>query len=98
MRAVTRTGRWVWILSGVVTAAVLVAPGARLITIGAGPANASAEPQAVTTRMVTVPQPVTSLDVQSYDGASVRVTAGHVRRVRVTIVCGSTPIAGDTPA
>jgi len=52
MRAVTRTGRWVWILSGVVTAAVLVAPGARLITMGVGPANASAEPQAVTTRMV----------------------------------------------
>jgi hypothetical protein len=81
MRAVTRTGRWVWVLSGLVTAAVLVAPGARLITLGLGPANASAEPQAVTTRTVTVPQPVTSLTVQS-DGGQVQVTAGHVRRVQ----------------
>jgi hypothetical protein len=81
MRAVTRTGRWVWVLSGVVTAAVLVVPGARLITMGVGPANASAEPQAVTTRMVTVPQPVTSLTVQS-GGGQVQVTAGHVRRVQ----------------
>ena len=83
MRAVSRTGRWVWVLSGVVTAAVLVAPGARLITMGVGPANASAEPQAVTTRLVTVPQPVTSLTVQS-DGGQVQVTAGQVSRVQVT--------------
>jgi hypothetical protein len=81
MRAVTRTGRWVWVLSGLVTAAVLVAPGARLITVGLGPANASAEPQAVTTRMVTVSQPVTSLTVQS-DGGQVQVAAGQVRRVQ----------------
>ena len=83
MRAVTRTGRWVWILSGVVTAAVLVAPGARLITMGVGPANASAEPQAVTIRAAIVPQPVTSLTVQS-DGGQVQVTAGQVSRVQLT--------------
>lgn len=83
MRAVTRPGRWVWALSGLVTAAVLVVPGARLITLGDGPVNVSAEPQAVTTRTVTVPQPVTSLIVQSY-GGQVQVTAGQVSRVQVT--------------
>jgi len=83
MRAVTRSGRWVWVLSGLVTAAVLVVPGARLITLHYGPVSASAEPQAVTTRTATVPQPVTSLTVQS-DGGQVQVTAGQVSRVQVT--------------
>ncbi len=83
MRAVAGPGRRVWILSGLVTAAVLVVPGARLITLGYGPVNASAEPQAVTTRTVTVPQPVTSLTVQS-DGGQVQVTAGQVSRVQIT--------------
>lgn len=83
MRAVARPGRWVWVLSGLVTAAVLVVPGARLMTLGYGPVNASAEPQAVTTRTVTVPQPVTSLTVQSY-GGQVQVAAGQVSRVQVT--------------
>ena len=31
MRAVAGPGRWVWVLSGLVTAAVLAVPGARLI-------------------------------------------------------------------
>jgi hypothetical protein len=82
MRAVAGRGRWVWAVSGLVTAAVLAVPGARLIDLGDGPANASAEPQAVTTRTVTVPQPVTSLIVQS-DGGQVQVTAGQVSRVQV---------------
>jgi hypothetical protein len=83
MRAVAGPGRWAWVLSGLVTAAVLVVPGARLITLRDGLTNASAEPQAVTTRTVTVPQPVTSLIVQS-GGGQVQVTAGHVSRVQVT--------------
>lgn len=83
MRAVAGTGRWVWGLSGLVTAAVLVVPGARLITLGDRLHNVTAEPQAVTTRTVTVPQPVTSLVVQS-DGGQVEVAAGQVSRVRVT--------------
>jgi hypothetical protein len=83
MHAVAGPGRWVWVLSGLVTAAVLVVPGARMITLADGPVNASAEPQAVTTRTVTVPQPVTSLTVQS-DGGQVQVTAGQVSRVQVT--------------
>ena len=83
MRAVAGPGRWVWALSGLVTAAVLVVPGARLITLRDGAVTASAEPQAVTTRAATVPQPVTSLTVQS-DGGQVQVTAGQVSRVQVT--------------
>ena len=83
MRAVAGPGRWVWVLSGLVTAAVLVVPGARLITLGDRLDNVSAEPQAVTTRIVTVPQPVTSLIVQS-SGGQVQVTAGQVSRVQVT--------------
>jgi len=83
MRAVAGPGRWVWVLSGLVTAAVLAVPGARLIDRGYGPVQASAEPQAVTSRTVTVPQPVTSLIVQT-DGGQVQVTAGQVSRVQVT--------------
>ena len=83
MRAVAGPGRWVWVLSGLVTAAVLVLLGARLITLGDGLANSSAEPQAVMTRTVTVPQPVTSLIVQS-GGGQVQVAAGQVSRVQVT--------------
>jgi len=83
MRAVAGPGRWVWALSGLVTAAVLVLPGARLITLRDGAVTASAEPQAVATRTVTVPQPVTSLTVQD-NGGEVQVTAGQVSRVQVT--------------
>ena len=82
MRAVAGPGRWVWVLSGLVTTAVLVLPGARLITLGHRLTNASAVPQAVTTRTVTVPQPVTSLIVQS-GGGQVQVAAGQVSRVQV---------------
>jgi hypothetical protein len=82
MRAVAGPGRWIWVLSGLVTTAVLVVPGARLITLGDGLSNASAEPQTVMTRTVTVPQPVTSLIVQS-DGGQVQVAAGQVSRVQV---------------
>jgi len=82
MRAVAGPGRWIWVLSGLVTTAVLVLPGARLITLGDGLSNASAEPQAVMTRTVTVPQPVTSLIVQS-GGGQVQVAAGQVSRVQV---------------
>ena len=40
MRAVAGPGRWIWVLSGLVTTAVLVLPGARLITLGDGLSNA----------------------------------------------------------
>jgi hypothetical protein len=97
MRAVAARGRWVWLLSGLVTAAVLVVPAARLITLGDGPGNASAEPQAVTTRTVTVPQPVTSLTVQN-DGGEVQVTARPVSRVQVTETIMYDQQGGGVPA
>jgi len=97
VRAVARPGRWVWALSGLVTAAVLVIPAIRLITLHDGPVNASAEPAAVTTRTVTVPPPVTSLTVQS-DGGQVQVAAGQVSRVQVTETIIYDARAGGPPA
>ena len=63
MRAVATRGRWIWGLSGLVTTATLVVSGTLLIT-SAGQAE-HAQPQGTATRTVTVPQPVTSLTVQS---------------------------------
>jgi hypothetical protein len=77
------SARWVWGVSGLVTAAALAVPGARLITSPETPDNVSAQPQHVVTRTETVPQPVTSLLVQSY-GGQVQVTSGQVNRVQVT--------------
>ncbi len=82
MRTVATSGRWIWGLSGLITTAVLIVSGALLIT-SAGQAD-SAQPQSTGTRTVTVPQPVTSLTVQTYDGAPVEVTAGPVRHIRIT--------------
>ena len=84
MRAVAGPGRWVWGLSGLVTAAALAIPGARLITSpGTDADNIYAAPQSVVTRTETVPQPVTSLVVQS-NGGQVQVTSKPVDRVHVT--------------
>ena len=83
MRAVAVPGRWVWGLSGLVTAAVLVVPGVRLLT-AAGSASWRGQPPPDTmVRALTVNQTVTSLDVQS-NGGSVRVATGPVRHVQVT--------------
>ena len=86
MRAVAGPGRWssarwVWGLSGLVTAAVLGVPLAHLIT-GVGDPQ-GAWPQNVVTRTETVPQPVTSVVVDSY-GGQVQVASGPVSRVQVT--------------
>ncbi|MGD0065818.1 MAG: hypothetical protein ABSB76_20515 [Streptosporangiaceae bacterium] len=96
MRAVEARGRWIWAVSGVVTTAFLVVPGIHLITSG-GQNNENAEPQATVTRTVTVPQPVTSLTVQSY-GAQVQVTAGPVGRVKITETITYDTQAGDQSA
>ena len=77
------SGRWVWGLSGLVTAAVLGVPLAHLITGVGDTQNADARPQHVVTRTETVPQPVTSLFVDSY-GGQVQVASGPVSRVQVT--------------
>jgi hypothetical protein len=88
MRAVAGPGRWVWGVSGLVTAAALAIPGARLITSpGTDGDNVYAHPQHVVTRTETVPQPVTSLVVQSY-GGQVQVTSARVDRVHVTETIG----------
>ncbi len=95
MRAVAARGRWIWGLSGLVTTAALVVPGTRLIT-SAGQAE-HAQPAQTASRTVTVPQPVTSLTVQSY-GDPVQVSAGPVRRVEVTEILNYDPQAGGPPA
>jgi len=82
MRAVTTSGRWIWGLAGLITTVALVIPGTKLIT-SAGVHGQDAQPQSTATRTVTVPQPVTSLAVQSY-GAPVLVMARPVRRVQIT--------------
>ena len=81
MQPVATSGRWIWVLSGLITTAALVVSVTALITSAGRPDNA--QPQSIATRTVTVPQPVTSLTVQSY-GAPVEVTAGPVRQVRIT--------------
>lgn len=80
MRAVTVSGRWAWGLAGLVTAVALAVPGTRLITMAG---TSGPPPMTAVTRNVTVPQPVSSLTVQTY-GGTVRVAAGRVSRVHVT--------------
>jgi hypothetical protein len=98
MRAVTIRGRWVWGLSGLVTAVVLAVPGTRLITADGGPwsVHGLSTPDAVV-RTVTVPQPVTRLDLQSY-GAPARVESGPVSRVHVTEFISYNKQNGGPPA
>ena len=97
MRAVAGQGRWVWGLSGLVTAAALAVPGARLITSPGTPDNVFAQPQHVAIRTETVPEPVTSLLVQTY-GGRVQVTSGQVNRVQVTETIAYGPPDGPPPA
>jgi len=82
VHAVAGPGRWVWGLSGLVTAAALAITGARLIA-HAGVPGYGPPPTDTVVRTFTVSQPVTSLDVQTY-GTPVQVTAGPVPRVQVT--------------
>lgn len=90
MRAVTSTGRpgrpgrTVWRVSGIVTAAALAIPGTWAIARAGnaqGPAPASSVPVAI--RTVTITQPVTSVNAQSY-GAPIQVTTGSGSQVTVT--------------
>lgn len=95
MRAVAVPGRWVWGLSGLVTAAAIAIPGTRLITMAGMPVPAP--PPEVATRTVTVPQPVTSLTVDT-NGGQVQVTAGPVSRVHVSETIMYDQKAGGPPA
>jgi hypothetical protein len=95
MRPVAARGRWIWGLAGLAVVASIAVPGGWLITsagVDRGPG-----PQLTATRVVTVSQPVTTLDVQSY-GAPVQVTAGPVHRVRVTEAITYDPGDGRLPA
>ena len=83
MRAVAVPGRWVWGLSGLATAAALAIPGAFLITMAGVPRGMPAPMADTVTRTLTVPQPVTSLTVQSYGGQVAVVAAGRGSRVQV---------------
>jgi hypothetical protein len=94
MRPVAARGRRLWGLAGLAVAASLAIPGGWLITS----AGVSGPPQQRTvTRVVTVQQPVTTLNVQS-DGAPVQVTAGPVTRVRVSETISYDPQQGGVPA
>jgi hypothetical protein len=95
MRPVAAGGRRIWGLAGLAVAASLAIPGGWLIT-SAG-VDRDPGPQRTVTRVVTVPQPVTTLDVQSY-GAPVQVTAGPVHRVQVTEAITYDPEDGRPPA
>ena len=90
MRAVASPGRWVWAVGGLVTILALAIPLTFLITHAGIP---GALPQNTLTRTVTVPEPVTSLNVQSYGGL-VHVTAGPTRRVEVTETMSYDPKEG----
>ena len=91
-------GRWVWALSGLVTAVTLIAVGASLLRVGLSDPFHIRDQSAQTsvTRTLTIAQPVTSLAVQSY-GAPVRITTGPVRRVQVAETIGYDPHLGGPP-
>lgn len=96
MHAVTVPGRWIWGLSGLAVATALAIPGTGLITLAGVPWH-SAQPTVVTTRFVTVPQPVSSLTVHSY-GGQVRISSGAVGHVQVAERIAYDPAAGGPPA
>ena len=94
MRPVAARGGRTWGLAGLAVAALPAIPGGWLIT-AAGVDHGQA-PQRTVTRVVTVPQPVTTLNVQSY-GAPVQVTAGPVHRVQITETISYNPQVGGLP-
>ena len=96
MRAVGGPGRWVWGLSGLATAAVLLVPSVRVLTAAGGPWHRQPTPDTVV-RSLTVPEHVTSLDVQSYGGL-VKVAAGPVSRVEVIETISYAKQEGGLPA
>ena len=96
MRAVAVSGRLVWGVSGVATVLSLAAFAAHLVTAPWTPGQGQ-QIQGTVSRTVTIPQPVTSVNVQSY-GASVQVTGARVSHVEVTETIG-VPGPGDgTPS
>jgi len=91
-------GRWIWVLSGLGTVALLTWPVVVLIGhSGDGGQGQFATAAPVMTRTITVTQPVTSLSVASY-GAPIQITAGPVHQVTVTEAIDSPgPGSGPVP-
>ena len=90
-------GRWIWGLSGLVTIVALGIPGARLITTAGSAVGGPPPMSAVLTRTFTVPQRVTSLNVESY-GALIYITGGPVHSVQVTEAIQFSPQDAGAPA
>ena len=84
-------GRWIWGVSGLVTLVALAVPGARLI-LNAGMPTVQGNVSAIPTSTVTITQPVTSLNVQSY-GAPIQITTGSGPDVTVAEAIS---FSGDT--
>jgi hypothetical protein len=104
MRPVARAGRWAWVLCGLVTAAALAVAGTWIIvSAGVRPvpdrALTAQPPRQITarilTRTVTVPQRVTSLNVQGYSPGLIQVQAAPVTHVQITetIIWSASPPA-----
>jgi hypothetical protein len=91
MRPLARIGPGAWGLCGLITAAAIAVPGTLLIVTAGEPAPAKAPPPPTAramlaqtlTRTESVPQPVTSLNVQDYAGL-IQVTTAAVSHVEVT--------------
>jgi hypothetical protein len=83
MRAVTAYGRWLWGVSGLVTAAALFYPGARFFMRAADSPTGQAIPMSSFMKTMFVGQPVTSVSVSTC-GAPAEVESGPVRQVEVT--------------
>ena len=76
------TGRWIWVISGVVTATFLAVGSGWLITRAGIPQPATAW-SAIPTRTTLITEPVTGVNVQSY-GAPIQVTTGSGPGVTVS--------------
>ena len=90
-------GRWIWAVSGVVTIVALGIPGVRLIAGSGSAGDGSVPTAAVPSKTVTVQQPVTSVNVESY-GAQISVVAGSGRYTRVSESITYSPPAAGPPA
>ena len=75
-------GRWIWILSGTLTLAAIGAFGGWAIVRAANPPDGPYPVTILPTQTITVTQPVTALNVQSY-GAPIKVTAAPGGPVRI---------------
>src|SRR5689334_4416209 len=67
-------GRWIWVLSGTITIAVIGSLGSAAIVWAARTPDGHGPTTVLPTHTVTVTQPVSALTVQSY-GAPIKVSA-----------------------